>query len=336
MVSTLVIIPNLNNKKVLEKCLKCLDMQESNDFDILVVDNGSDEETAEFIHFWLNKKDGRHAIFFDSNCGFAKACNRGFEYSMENGYLYSLLLNNDAFVEKYFVSNLINKIENDKKIFAVSSLMLSYQDRHVVDSFGDNYSVLGYAFQRKVGQPESVIENDESVFSACGGASIYDNEKLKETGLLDEKFFAYLEDIDLSYRAKLKGYKIITCKDARCYHLGSHTSGSRYNNFKVRISSRNNIFLIYKNMPLFQIIFNAMPLFLGTLVKFGFFLVNGFGIQYIQGIIDAFKNIENIDRNNFDKISPVRIILIEIELIMHTIEYIKDFLYRRGLAAEQK
>lgn len=330
MNNNLIIIPNLNNVKVLKKCLECLTHEDTDDFDILVVDNGSEEDTIQYINEWLSTSERYHAIFFDSNCGFAKACNRGMAYSIENQYKYSILLNNDAFVEKKFVSSLVKKIEEDDKLFAVSALMLSYQNRHVIDSFGDNYSIIGYAYQNKVGQDEGVIDGDINCFSACGGAAIYDNEKLKEIGFFDEKFFAYLEDVDLSYRAKLYGYKISTCKDARCYHLGSHTSGSKYNNFKVRISSRNNIFLIYKNMPTFQIIINIIPIAMGTLLKFLFFLKLGFGPSYIIGIKDGLEKLSNIERMDFKNISPVRIIGIEKELIVATFIYIADFLKRRS------
>lgn len=327
----LIIIPNLNNLKVLKKCLNCLTYEDTNCFDVLIVDNGSDDDTINFINDWTKEDERNHAIYFDTNCGFAKACNRGIIYSIENEYKYSILLNNDAFVEKKFVSSLVKKIESDDKLFAVSSLMLSFKNRHVIDSFGDNYSMIGYAYQNKVGQDEKEIDEDINCFSACGGASIYDNEKLKEVGLFDEKFFAYLEDVDLSYRARLKGYKICTCKNARCYHLGSNTSGSKYNNFKVRISSRNNIFLIYKNMSNIQIAINAIPIFFGTLLKLLFFVRLGFAPAYIMGIKDAFNKLDMVERQDFKKISPLNLIMIEIELINNTFTYISDFLKRKSV-----
>ena len=151
---------------------------------------------------------------------------------------------------------------------------------------------------------------------------------MKEIGLLDENFFAYLEDIDLSYRARLNGYKVKTCFTARCYHLGSATSGSKYNEFKVRTSARNNIFLIYKNMPFIQILINIFPLFVGTVVKQIFFSMKGYGLDYFFGIHDGFTNLKLVKKNDSSKISIFSYIKIEIDLIINTIKYVKNFICR--------
>ena len=144
---------------------------------------------------------------------------------------------------------------------------------------------------------------NENCFSACAGAAIYSNDILKRIGLLDDNFFAYLEDVDLSYRARLYGYNIKTCFTARCYHLGSATSGSKYNEFKVRTSARNNIYLIYKNMPYIQILINIFPLFIGVLIKQIFFAMKGFGLDYFFGLFDGFRNLKLIKKNDFQNIS---------------------------------
>ncbi|MBQ2205117.1 MAG: glycosyltransferase family 2 protein, partial [Lachnospiraceae bacterium] len=118
------------------------------------------------------------------------------------------------------------------------------------------------------------------------------------------------------------------CKDAFCYHLGSATSGTKYNDFKVRISARNNIYLIYKNMPTIQIAINIIPIALGTIVKQIFFINKGFGLDYFFGIFDAFKNIKHIERVDFNKVSPFRLFSIETELVVNLFKYIKNFLIR--------
>ncbi len=85
---------------------------------------------------------------------------------------------------------------------------------------------------------------------------MYRVEYLKETGLFDEAHFAYLEDVDIGYRARIAGYWNVTEPGAVVYHAGSGSTGSRYNTFKIRHSSRNNVYLIYKNMPLLQLLLN--------------------------------------------------------------------------------
>ena len=109
----------------------------------------------------------------------------------------------------------------------------------------------------------------------CGGAAIYRKKIMEKIGYFDEEHFAYLEDTDIGYRARIYGYENWYAPDAVVYHVGSGTSGSRYNHFKTRYSSRNNIYLIYKNMPLLQIILNLPFLVAGFLIKFLFTKRNG-------------------------------------------------------------
>lgn len=348
---TLVIIPSYNHVELLKKCLSHLNEQTRKGFSTIIIDNGSNNETGEFISDYCNNNKDFYAMFLNDNTGFAHASNEGFKYSITNNYKYSLLLNNDCYVEKDFVEILTNAIKQKDSYFAINPLMISYKDIELVDDFGDSYNIFGYAFQNKVAHKVTTITKNEKVFSACGGASIYNNTILKEIGLLDENFFCYLEDIDLSYRARIYGYEITTCHDARCYHVGSATSGSKYNDFKVSISARNNIFLIHKNMPFLQIIVNLLPLFIGMFIKQLVFIRKGFGKAYFNGIIEGFKNSQNIakihtvqDKNHEPTIgakncesshvgakftSPLNYVKIELYLIINTIRYFIEFFGRQ-------
>ena len=106
----------------------------------------------------------------------------------------------------------------------------------------------------------------------------------EQIGGFDELHFAYLEDVDIGYRAQIFGLKNVTEPAAVVYHAGSGSTGSRYNAFKVTHSSRNNIYLIYKNMPLLQLILNLPFLLAGFLMKQLFFMKKGFGATYAKGI----------------------------------------------------
>ena len=328
MNKTIVIIPHYNKLILLKECLYHLEQQSYNNFDVLIVDNGSNDGSAEYIYKICHERANYHYILLNDNTGFAYASNQGFKYSINNGFEYSILLNNDAYVEKDFVKELEYSIKNDNNLFAVSSMMINYHNKELVDSFGDNYTLFGWAFQGHIGEKVDRIISNENCFSACGGASIYSNKVLNKIGLFDEAFFAYLEDVDLSYRAKLYGYLIKNCFTAKCYHLGSATSGSKYNEFKVRVSARNSIFLVYKNMPYLQILFNIFPLFLGVLIKQVFFAFKGFGLDYFFGIFDGFKNLKMINKHNSAKYSLFTYVFIEIELIVNTVKYVINFLIR--------
>ena len=183
-----------------------------------------------------------------------------------------------------FVERLYEGICKRKNAFACSAKLISYQERDKIDDAGNYYNMLGWAFARGKGKPVSEFETSDRIFAACAGAAIYRREFLEKTGLFDEEHFAYLEDTDIGYRARLLGYENWYEPSAKVYHVGSGTSGSRYNLFKIRYSSRNNIYLIYKNMPLLQLILNLPFLLAGFLMKQLFFMKKGFGATYAKGI----------------------------------------------------
>ena len=164
---------------------------------------------------------------------------------------------------------------NGKNAFACSAKLISYQERDKIDDAGNYYNMLGWAFARGKGKPVSEFETSDRIFAACAGAAIYRREFLEKTGLFDEEHFAYLEDTDIGYRARLLGYENWYEPSAKVYHVGSGTSGSRYNLFKIRYSSRNNIYLIYKNMPVLQILLNLPALYPRFFGKTGLFCIEG-------------------------------------------------------------
>ena len=148
---------------------------------------------------------------------------------------------------------------------------------------------LGWAFARGKGKPAANYEKEQKVFSSCGGAAIYRKSLVEELGYFDEEHFAYLEDTDIGYRALIAGYENWYFPKAKVYHVGSGTSGSRYNQFKIRYSSRNNIYMLYKNMPLLQIVLNLPLLLAGFAIKLLFFALKGYGREYAAGIKNGFS-----------------------------------------------
>ena len=123
MSKILVIIPHFNKLSLLKECIYHLECQSFKTFDIMIVDNGSDDGSAEYLFDISNKNSSIHYTLLNENMGFAYAVNKGLEYSINNNYDYSILLNNDAFVKEDFVNKLYFSIITSKNIFAVSSLM---------------------------------------------------------------------------------------------------------------------------------------------------------------------------------------------------------------------
>ena len=266
-----VVIPNYNGIAFLDSVLASLEGQTLKNFEVIFVDNGSSDGSCSFVagnYPWV------HIIELPENYGFCKAVNEGIKASRAP---YVLLLNNDTEVKEDFLEEMVAAIRRHKRAFSCAARMVQYHDRDRLDDAGNFYNALGWSFARGKGRDIHTYEKEEQIFSSCGGAAIYRRKLFEKIGYFDEEHFAYLEDTDIGYRARIYGYENWYAPKAIVYHVGSGTSGSRYNHFKTRYSSRNNVYLIYKNMPLLQIILNLPFLAAGFLIKFLFFAVKGMG-----------------------------------------------------------
>ncbi len=278
-----VVIPNFNGIAFLDSVLASLEGQTLSNFEVILVDNGSTDGSCSFVtanYPWV------HLIELSENFGFCGAVNAGIRAAKAP---YVLLLNNDTEVKEDFVEEMLAAIRRHKNAFSCGARMVQYHDRDRLDDVGNYYCALGWSFARGRGKDIHAYETENKIFSACAGAAIYRKKIIEKIGYFDEEHFAYLEDTDIGYRARIYGYENWYAPKAIVYHVGSGTSGSRYNQFKTRYSSRNNIYLIYKNMPLLQIILNLPFLAVGFLIKFLFFAVKGMGKEYAAGIKNGFS-----------------------------------------------
>lgn len=284
MGKTTVIIPNWNGKKYLKTCLDSLLEQRKETPYIIVADNGSDDGSAAFVK---ENYPFVRLLEFETNTGFCRAVNAGIRAAETE---YVILLNNDTKVERNFVEQLEKAIEEEEKIFSVSAKMISMSNPLLLDDAGDFYCALGWAYAAGKGKMDgSDYDKPGKIFASCAGAAIYRRNKLLEIGLFDEAHFAYLEDIDIGYRARICGYVNRFEPSARVFHAGSATSGSKYNEFKINFSARNSVYIIRKNMPILQILINLPFLIIGFLLKFLFFVRKGYGKTYLKGFWSGCK-----------------------------------------------
>lgn len=301
MSKTTVVIPNYNGIKYIGACLDSLKsaMSDSYTFDIIVVDNGSTDGSLETLKNYSDVK----VIELGENTGFAYAVNRGIEASESD---YVLLLNNDIVVEPDMVIKLEQAMDEEPDAFSINSLMRSMANPEVVDGAGDFYCALGWAYaygkDKKTEKVTGRTATRKKLFSCCAGASIYRKSIFDLIGLFDEEHFAYLEDVDLGYRARINGYSNLLEVTAVCDHAGSGSSGSRYNEFKISLSSRNSTYLIRKNMPLLQRIIN-LPLFvIGFGIKWMFFAMKGYGRLYLKGLFEGIR-LSNDEKGKKHRVS---------------------------------
>ena len=278
-----VIIPNYNGMQYVKRCLDSLMAQTLKDWEILFIDNGSADGSRELVE---KEYPLVRVIALPENLGFCGAVNIGIHAASAP---YVVLLNNDTEAEPEFLQELYDGIKQKPRAFSGGAMMLQFHDREKIDDAGNFYNALGWAFALGKGKPASDYNKERKIFSACGGAAIYRKELLEKLGYFDEEHFAYLEDTDIGYRAQIAGYENWYFPKAKVYHVGSGTSGSRYNQFKIRYSSRNNIYMIYKNMPLGQLILNLPLLVIGFATKLAFFSLKGYGREYAAGIKNGFS-----------------------------------------------
>ena len=275
-----VVIPNYNGIEYVENCLASLQYEPAQ---VILVDNGSTDGSLELVR---EKFPEVRLIAMERNYGFCKAANRGMEASETT---YVILLNNDTVAEPGFVRALEKALDSDSRAFSGAARMVKLRHPERIDDAGDYYCALGWAFAAGRDKPRENYDKPREIFSACGGACIYRRRVLEQIGLLDENHFAYLEDVDLGYRARLYGYRNLYVPEAVVRHAGSASSGSRYNAFKAERTAGNSVYLAYKNMPPAQLLFNLPFLLAGFLMKQLFFLKKGLGGSWFKGTAEGLR-----------------------------------------------
>lgn len=308
-----IVIPNYNGIEFIANCLQSLQNQSFENYEIIVVDNASSDRSTMYIK---EKFPEVKLIELDKNYGFSKAVNEGIKQSNSK---YVILLNNDTTVDEYFVEELVKVMEESKQIFSCQAKMLQMYDSSRIDDAGDYYCSLGWAFARGKGKSSLLYQENAKIFAACAGAAIYRREVFDQIGYFDEAHFAYLEDIDIGYRARIHGYKNRYAAKSVVYHAGSGSSGSRYNEFKVDLASRNSIFLIYKNMPFLQILLNLPFLLIGFIIKIMFFSKKGFGKTYLLGLKKGIQMAIKLEKVKFHLKNTGNYASIQFELWINTI-----------------
>ena len=250
-----VVIPSWNGRHLLCPCLQAVKRQSFTDYEVVVVDNGSIDGTAS----WLEKEcPWVRVIRTSKNIGFAAAVNLGISESHSR---YVATLNNDTEVAPGWLAALVEVAENDHQVGMCASTMLFADRPQMINSAGISVDRVGIAWDRLGG---AEFDNEESklmeVFGACAGAALYRRAMLDSIGCFDVDFFAYLEDVDLAWRARAAGWDCVYVPQARVLHRHSATGGEG-SPFKSFHLGRNKVWLIVKNYP-FRELYGYVPLIL--------------------------------------------------------------------------
>lgn len=246
---TAVIIVNYNKKDLLEKCLLSLQQNDYPDAYAIVVDNGSTDGSREMVR---EKFSRVQYVEMGYNSGFCKANNVGIQKAIDDGCEVIVLLNNDTEVDKDFIAEGVKEIAMDKKVGMVAPKILFHTHRDRFDSAGLIITQDGLAVNRLLDRTtEEGMERCE-VFCPAGAAAFFHADVLidiKQDGMyFDEDFAYYLEDLDMGWRARLRGWSCVYTPHSIVYHLKNATSGG-YSKFIAFHTNRNLFYNIIKNYP---------------------------------------------------------------------------------------
>jgi GT2 family glycosyltransferase len=256
-----VVVLNLNRRDLLERCLESLWRQTFSDFEAVVVDNGSNDGSVEFLRTISEPR--LRVISLPINRGFAGGCNVGIRESRGR---YIATLNNDAEADPRWLAELVGAAESDGSLGMCASKILFHGDRQRIDKVGHLIYLDGLNHGRGSGEPDhGQFEQREEVLFPDGAAALYRRDMLDIIGLFDEAFFAYGDDADLGLRGRLAGWGCIYVPTAIVFHVHSATAGE-FSPLKAFLIERNRIWVAVKTFPLFLLI--VSPVF--TVMRFAF------------------------------------------------------------------
>ena len=281
-----IITLNWNNWYATIRCLESVFQSKDINYFVIVVDNGSTDNSIEKIRDWANGKIKIESDYFNynphnkpikiaeftqqetiktqktinanliiiknkKNLGFAEGNNIGINFALQRNVQYCMLLNNDTVVDPACIKLLLCVAKTNNLIGACQSKMVSFDNPRILNAVGISI-IDSTADAMQVGYNEEDIGQyniNKEIFGVCAGASLYRSEMLKQIGLFDKDFFAYYEDVDLALRAKLSGWKSMYVYESIVYHCHSLTLGND-SPIKACLLVRNKYFYIIKNMPL--------------------------------------------------------------------------------------
>jgi len=232
-------------------------------FEVILVDNGSDDGSVELIEKLFRTDQRLKILKLRKNIGFAAGNNVGIAHCSGN---YNVFLNNDTIVDENWLNELVKIMDKGNNIGAAQSKLLDMKNPKKLDSAGDFVNCYGSVYSRGKGENETSYNQLDTIFSARGAAMIIKSKVLNEVGLFDPSFFMIYEDVDLCWRINLKGYKISYVPKSRVYHFSEATTSKLDYKFPLFHRTKNWFMLMLKNREMKALIrYNPLIYLLGVM-----------------------------------------------------------------------
>ena len=245
--SIAVIVVNYNSSNYLRTCIDTLTSQSEPADRIVVIDNNSDDGSADSIE---DRYPQVELVREKSNIGFAAANNRAMELVEDCDWV--ALINPDATVNTDLIALLRASISDNPGVQMFSCRLLDAENDELLDGTGDQFHVSGIAWRRDHGVSAlRSRDSSETIFAPCAAAALYKTDWVRRAGGFDEAYFCYNEDTDLAFRMRLIGADCLHLDHISVNHVGSGISGSD-SDFTVYHGHRNLVWTYFKNMPAFM------------------------------------------------------------------------------------
>jgi GT2 family glycosyltransferase len=276
---------NYDGRELLDVILPSLQAQRYEDFEILLLDNGSSDGSVEYVsERW---PEVRVVSAGPANIGVAAALNLAVRSA--TGELVALL-NNDIELDPAWLGELVSALDRHPEAATVAGKLMRFHHRDQIDSAGDRFTRSATAFGRGAGQLDrGDYEREEEVFAATAGAALYRADAFRRVGLFDEQFLAYFEDVDWALRAQLIGLRSHYVPSARGYHMGSRTTRPTVNRRYYELQQRNTLALLVKDVPVRFALRNAHRIFAHHLISLAYSARAGLLGAHLRGIREALR-----------------------------------------------
>ncbi len=277
------VVLNYNGRELLEVVLPSLAAQTYEDFETIVVDDASSDDSLAY----LRERWPQVAVVSTGpgNVGVSAALNVAVRATRSE---LVALLNNDLELEPGWLAELVAALDRHPEAATAAGKLLRYSEREVIDSAGDVLTPAAAAFGRGAGERDAgQYDVEEDVFAPTAGAALYRASALADVGPFDESFGAYFEDVDWGLRAVLRGHRSRYVPAARGYHMGSRTTRPTVNRRFYELQHRNTLALLVKDVPLPFIVKHAPRILAHHLLSLAYSARAGLLRAHLRGLARA-------------------------------------------------